>query len=91
MKANKIEQVLLPPECIVFQGIEYWLAMRIQLTPLKKRIRYSGIRANEDKAILYGRRHWIYTFIYLDESGIVEFEKDYDNNIKIYAGIRNTD
>ena len=91
MKANKTEQVLLPPERIIFQGIEYWLDMRIQLTPLKKEIKYSGIRVNEEMPNLYGRRHWIYTFIYLDGSGIVEFERNYDNNIKIYAGIRNTD
>ena len=48
-------------------------------------IRYSGIRMNENMPYLYGRRHWIYTFIYLDGSGLLEFECDYDNNIKRYV------
>jgi hypothetical protein len=80
-----IEYKPLPPECINFKGVEFWLDQRIQLTPLGKEIRYSGIRLNEDMPYLYGRRHWIYTFIYLDGSGLLEFECDYDNNIKRYV------
>ena len=86
MKVKKpIEFVPLPPECITFQKRDYWLDQRIQLTPLGKEIRYSGIRLNEDMPYLYGRRHWIYTFIYLDGSGLIEFECDYENKIKIYV------
>jgi len=86
MKVKKpIEFVPLPPECITFQKRDYWLDQRIQLTPLGKEIRYSGIRINEDMPYLYGRRHWIYTFIYLDGSGLIEFECDYENKIKIYV------
>jgi len=73
----------LPPECITFQKRDYWLDQRIQLTPLGKEIRYSGIRINDDMPYLYGRRHWIYTFIYLDGSGLIEFECDYDNKIYV--------
>ena len=80
-----IEYKPLHPECINFKGVEFWLDQRIQLTPLGNEIRYSGIRLNEDMPYLYGRRHWIYTFIYLDGSGLLEFECDYDNNIKRYA------
>jgi len=40
---------------------------------------------------LYGRRHWIYTFIYLDGSGLLEFECDYDNNIKRYVRVSSSD
>jgi hypothetical protein len=80
---KQIEFVPLPPECITFQKRDYWLDQRIQLTPLGKEIRYSGIRINEDMPYLYGRRHWIYTFIYLDGSGLIEFECDYDNIIYV--------
>ena len=84
MKVKKpIEFVPLPPECITFQKRDYWLDQRIQLTPLGKEIRYSGIRLNEDMPYLYGRRHWIYTFIYLDGSGLLEFEIDYNDNVRI--------
>jgi hypothetical protein len=80
---KQIAYTALPPECITFQKRDYWLDQRIQLTPLGKEIRYSGIRINEDMPYLYGRRHWIYTFIYLDGSGLVEFECDYDNKIYV--------
>jgi len=80
-----IEFVPLPPECITFQKRDYWLDQRIQLTPLGKEIRYSGIRLNDDMPDKYGKRYWIYTFIYLDGSGLLEFEIDYDNNIKRYV------
>ena len=80
---KQIAYTPLPPECITFQKRDYWLDQRIQLTPLGKEIRYSGIRINEDMPYLYGRRHWIYTFIYLDGSGLVEFECDYDNIIYV--------
>jgi hypothetical protein len=80
---KQIAYTALPPECITFQKRDYWLDQRIQLTPLGKEIRYSGIRINEDMPYLYGRRHWIYTFIYLDGSGLVEFECDYDNIIYV--------
>jgi hypothetical protein len=80
---KQIAYTALPPECITFQKRDYWLDQRIQLTPLGKEIRYSGIRLNEDMPYLYGRRHWIYTFIYLDGSGLVEFECDYDNKIYV--------
>ena len=84
MKVKKpIEFVQLPPECITFQKRDYWLDQRIQLTPLGKEIRYSGIRVNEDMPNKYGKYHWIYTFIYLDGSGLVEFECDYDNIIYV--------
>ena len=82
MKIKKlIEFVPLPPECITFQKRDYWLDQRIQLTPLGKEIRYSGIRLNDDMPNKYGKYHWIYTFIYLDGSGLIEFECDYDNKI----------
>jgi len=77
----KKEFVPLPPECITFQKRDYWLDQRIQLTPLGKEIRYSGIRINEDMPNKYGKYHWIYTFIYLDGSGIIEFECDYNDKI----------
>ena len=80
---KQIAYTALPPECITFQKREYWLDQRIQLTPLGKEIRYSGIRLNEDKPNKYGKYHWIYTFIYLDGSGLVEFECDYDNKIYV--------
>jgi hypothetical protein len=80
---KQIEFVPLPPECITFQKRDYWLDQRIQLTPLGKEIRYSGIRINEDMPNKYGRYHWIYTFIYLDGSGLVEFECDYKNKIYV--------
>jgi hypothetical protein len=80
---KQIEFVPLPPECITFQKRDYWLDQRIQLTPLGKEIRYSGIRINEDMPNKYGKYHWIYTFIYLDGSGLVEFECDYDNKIYV--------
>jgi hypothetical protein len=82
---KQTEYIPLPPECINFKGVEFWLDQRIQSTPLGKRIRYSGIRVNEDMPDKYGKRHWIYTFIYLDGSGLLEFECDYDNNIKRYV------
>ena len=81
---KQTEYIPLPPECINFKGIEFWLDQRIQLTPLGKEIRYSGIRLNDDMPDKYGKRHWIYTFIYLDGSGLVEFECDYDDKIKKY-------
>ena len=81
---KQTEYIPLPPECINFKGIEFWLDQRIQLTPLGKEIRYSGIRVNDDMPDKYGKRHWIYTFIYLDGSGLVEFECDYDDKIKKY-------
>lgn len=81
----KKEYIPLPPECINFKGVEFWLDQRIQLTPLGKEIRYSGIRVNDDMPDKYGKRHWIYTFIYLDGSGLVEFECDYNDNIKRYV------
>lgn len=74
---------LLPAECITFQNRDFWLDQRIQLTPLGKEIRYSGIRINEDMPNKYGKYHWIYTFIYLDGSGLLDFECDY--NDKIYV------
>jgi len=77
-----IEFVPLPPECITFQKRDYWLDQRIQLTPLGKEIRYSGIRINEDMPNKYGKYHWIYTFIYLDGSGLLEFECDYNDNVR---------
>ena len=82
---KQTEYIPLPPECINFKGVEFWLDQRIQLTPLGKEIRYSGIRLNEDMPYLYGRMHWIYTFIYLDGSGLLEFECDYNDNIKRYV------
>ena len=81
-----IEYKPLPPECINFKGVEFWLDQRIQLTPLGKEIRYSGIRVNEDMPDRYGKKHYIYTFIYLDGSGLLEFECDYNDNIKRYVG-----
>lgn len=81
----------IKPECIVFQNRDLWLDQRIQLTPLGKEIRYSGIRKNEEMPYLYGRMHWIYTFIYLDGSGLLEFERDYDNIIRIYVRERNSE
>lgn len=78
---KQIEFVPLPPECITFQKRDYWLDQRIQLTPLGKEIRYSGIRINEDMPNKYGKYHWIYTFIYLDGSGVLEFECDYNDKI----------
>jgi hypothetical protein len=80
---KQIEYIPLPPECITFQKRDYWLDQRIQVTPLGKEIRYSGIRINEDMPNKYGKYHWIYTFIYLDGSGLVEFECDYDNKIYV--------
>ena len=88
---KQIEYVPLPPECITFQKREYWLDQRIQLTPLGKEIRYSGIRINDDMPNKYGKYHWIYTFIYLDASGLLEFECDYNDNIKRYVGISSSD
>jgi hypothetical protein len=70
-------------ECINFKGVEFWLDQRIQLTPLGKEIRYSGIRINDDMPNKYGKYHWIYTFIYLDGSGLLEFEIDYNDNVRI--------
>ena len=86
-----IEYIPLPPECIKLKGIEFWLDQSIQLTPLGKEIRYSGIRVNEDMPDKYDKRHWIYTFIYLDGSGLLEFECDYNDNIKRYVGISSSD
>lgn len=86
-----IEYKQLPPECINFKGVEFWLDQRIQLTPLGKEIRYSGIRVNEDMPDRYGKKHYIYTFIYLDGSGLLEFECDYDNNIKRYVRVSSSD
>jgi hypothetical protein len=80
---KQIAYTPLPPECITFQKREYWLDQRIQLTPLGKEIRYSGIRINEDMPNKYGKYHWIYTFIYLDGSGLLEFEIDYNDNVRI--------
>jgi len=82
---KKQPTVEIKPECIVFQNKEFWLDQRIQETPLGKEIRYSGIRINEDMPYKYGKYHWIYTFIYLDGSGLLEFECDYENKIKIYV------
>lgn len=81
----------LPPECINFKGVDFWLDQRIQLTPLGKQIRYSGIRVNEEMPDKYGKRHWIYTFIYLDGSGLLEFECDYNDNIKRYVRVGSSD
>jgi len=72
---KKQEYTPLPPECINFKGIEFWLDQRIQHTPLGKEIRYSGIRVSENIG-------WIYTFIYLDGSGLLEFEIDYSGNVR---------
>ena len=80
---KQIEYKPIPPECITFQKRDYWLDQRIQLTPLGKEIRYSGIRINEDMPNKYGKYHWIYTFIYLDGSGLIEFECDYENKIYV--------
>ena len=80
---KQIAYTALPPECITFQKRDYWLDQRIQLTPLGKEIRYSGIRINDDMPNKCGKYHWIYTFIYLDGSGLVEFECDYDNKIYV--------
>lgn len=93
MGKKQIEFIPLPPECINFKGVEFWLDQRIQLTPLGKEIRYSGIRINEDYERIWVYRddvrveksHWIYTFIYLDGSGLLEFECDYNDNIKRYV------
>ena len=81
----------LPPECINFKGVEFWLDQRIQLTPLGKEIRYSGIRVNEEMPDRYGKKHYIYTFIYLDGSGLLEFEIDYNDNIKRYVRVSSSD
>jgi hypothetical protein len=78
-----IDFVPLPTEYITFQKRDYWLDQRIQLTPLGKEIRYSGIRMNLDMPSKYGKYHWIYTFIYLDGSGLLEFEIDYNDNVRI--------
>lgn len=86
-----IEYKPLSPECINFKGVEFWLDQRIQLTPLGNEIRYSGIRVNEEMPDRYGKKHYIYTFIYLDGSGLLEFECDYDNNIKRYVRECNTE
>lgn len=80
---KKQPTVEIKPECITFQNRDFWLDQRIQLTPLGKEIRYSGIRINEDMPNKYGKYHWIYTFIYLDGSGLLDFECDY--NDKIYV------
>jgi len=94
MKVKKpIEFVPLPPECITFQKRDYWLDQRIQLTPLGKEIRYSGISIGKERPIIsyldynsiLNKYTWIYTFIYLDGSGLIEFECDYENKIKIYV------
>lgn len=90
-----IEYKPLPPECINFKGVEFWLDQRVQLTPLGKEIRYSGIRLNDDMPSRwvngFAKLHWIYTFIYLDGSGLLEFECDYDNNIKRYVRVSSSD
>jgi len=88
---KKQPTVEIKPECIVFQNREFWLDQRIQETPLGKKIRYSGIRLNEDMPNKYGKRHWIYTFIYLDKSGLLEFECDYNDKIKMYARISDSE
>ena len=85
------EYIPLPPECINFKGVDFWLDQRIQLTPLGKEIRYSGIRVNEDMPDIYGKKHYIYTFIYLDGSGLLEFECDYNDNIKRYVRVSSSD
>lgn len=82
---KQTEYIQLPPECINFKGVEFWLDQRIQLTPLGKEIRYSGIRVNEEMPDRYCKKHYIYTFIYLDGSGLLEFECDYNDNIKRYV------
>ena len=88
---KQTEYIPLPPECINFKGVEFWLDQRIQSTPLGKRIRYSGIRVNEDMPDRYGKKHYIYTFIYLDGSGLLEFEIDYNDNIKRYVRVSSSD
>jgi hypothetical protein len=96
---KQIAYTALPPECITFQKREYWLDQRIQLTPLGKEIRYSGIRLNEERERIWVWRdgyrveksHWIYTFVYLDGSGLLEFECDYNDKIKMYARISSSD
>jgi len=94
MKVKKpIEFIPLPPECINFKGVEFWLDQRIQLTPLGKEIRYSGISIGKERQMRHfldyspvlNRYTWIYTFIYLDGSGLLEFECDYENRIKRYV------
>lgn len=94
-----IEYKPLPPECINFKGVEFWLDQSIQLTPLGKEIRYSGISIGKERKMQYfhnynpvlNRYTWIYTFIYLDGSGLLEFECDYDNNIKRYVRVSSSD
>jgi len=79
---KKQPTVEIKSESIVFQNRDLWLDQRIQETPLGKEIRYSGIRVNEEMPNKYGKRHWIYTFIYLDGSGLIEFEIDYNDNVR---------
>jgi len=90
---KKQPTVEINPEYITFQKRYYWLDQRIQLTPLGKEIRYSGIRLNEHRKRIWVWRdgsqvqqsHWIYTFIYLDSRELLEFECDYNDKIKLYV------
>lgn len=86
-----IEFVQLPPECITFQNRDFWLDRRIQTTPLGKEVRYSGIRVNEEMPNRYGKQHYIYTFVYLDGSGVLEFECDYNDKINVRKPNTNKD
>ena len=96
---KKQPTVEIKPECIVFQNREFWLDQRIQETPLGKKIRYSGIRLNEERERIWvwqdgyrvEKSHWIYTFVYLDKSGLLEFECDYNDKIKMYARISDSE
>lgn len=92
---KKQPTINIPPEYITFKNVDYWLDRRIQLTPLGKEIRYSGIRLNDDMPSRWvngvAKLHWIYTFIYLDGSGIVEFERDYNDNINVRKPKTNKD
>jgi hypothetical protein len=88
---KKQPTITIPPEYITFQNRDFWLDRRIQTTPLGKEVRYSSIRVNEEMPNRYGKQHYIYTFVYLDGSGVLEFECDYNDKINVRKKYTNED
>jgi hypothetical protein len=72
-------------EWILVKGNEINLNFEQQTSPTGRKFRYSGIRKNEDVVPIWVDRvekyHWIYSFIYLDNDEIFEFEADFFDKV----------
>ena len=92
---KKQPTITISPEYITFQNRDFWLDRRIQTTPLGKEVRYSSIRVNEEMPSRWvngvPKQHYIYTFVYLDGSGVLEFECGYNDEIYVRKKYTNED